>query len=179
MTVCTQCLSSFELSSGTCNPCPPNCQACSNGVCSTCIERYYIDYQANCQSCPIVGTSICTINSLQSCLSNYWLDNNAANCISCDPHCQQCSSTTKCTTCNIGFYLQYNYTCATCQSQCFSCQDSNSCIICANQTLYFNTTLGVCSSGNVANCLFHSSSTKCTQCNVGYYLNSSTTCIQI
>ncbi len=116
LTICTQCLPSFELVSGSCIACPANCQTCSNGVCSTCIGGYYIDYQTNCQVCPIIGTSICTINSLQSCLSNYWLDNNAANCISCDPNCLQCSSTTKCSLCNQGYYLLSNYTCAPCQS---------------------------------------------------------------
>ena len=179
LTVCTQCLGSFELLSGQCSPCPVNCQTCSNGVCSTCISGYYLDYQTNCQTCPIIGTAVCTISSLQSCLSNYWLDNNAANCIACDPNCQQCSSTTKCSSCNQGYYLLSNYTCAQCQTQCLSCADSSSCLLCANSTLYFNATLGACTAGTTTNCVIHSTSIRCSQCSLGYYLSNASVCIQV
>lgn len=138
-----------------------------------------MDYQTNCQTCPIIGTAVCTISSLQSCLSNYWLDNNAANCIACDINCFQCSSTTKCSVCNQGFYLLSNYTCSQCQAQCLSCSDSNSCIVCANQTLYFNSTQGQCLAGTASNCLISSSNSKCSQCISGYYLNSSSLCVQV
>jgi hypothetical protein len=164
LTVCTQCQSSFELQSGQCQPCPVNCQTCSNGVCATCISGYYLDYQTSCQTCPIIGTAVCTISSLQSCLINYWLDNNAANCIACDVNCYQCSSTTKCSICNQGFYLLSNYTCASCQAQCLSCSDANSCTVCANQTQYFNISMGICLSGTINNCLISSNSSKCSQC---------------
>lgn len=179
VTVCTQCLSSFELVSGQCKACPVNCQSCSNGVCVTCITGYYLDYQTNCQTCPIIGTSVCTISSLQSCLANYWLDNNAANCIACDPNCFQCSSTTKCSICNQGYFLLSNYTCSQCQSQCSSCTDANSCTLCANQTLYYNSTLGYCLSGSSSNCYISLNGTRCSQCMPGYYLNSSFLCIEV
>ena len=115
-TICTQCQLSFELVGSTCRGCPINCQKCANNVCSLCNEGFYLDYQLNCQTCPIAGTKVCTISSLISCLNNHWLDNNAANCIQCDPNCQQCSSTTRCSTCNQGSYLQSNFTCALCMN---------------------------------------------------------------
>jgi proprotein convertase subtilisin/kexin type 5 len=177
LTVCTLCLSSFELVSGQCQACPVNCQTCSNGVCATCITGYYLDYQTNCQTCPIIGTSVCTISSLQSCLSNYWLDNNAANCISCDANCYQCSSTTKCSLCNQGFYLASNYTCSPCLTQCLTCSDANSCILCANQSSYYNSTLGLCLAGTTSNCLISATNSRCSQCLPGYFLNSSSLCV--
>jgi hypothetical protein len=177
LNVCTLCLSSFELASGQCIACPVNCQACSNGVCTTCIAGYYLDYQTNCQTCPIIGTAVCTINSLQSCLSNYWLDNNAANCIACDINCLQCSSTTKCSICNQGFYLTSNYSCSRCQTQCLTCSDANSCILCANQNLYYNSTQGLCVTGSTSNCLISSSNSRCSQCLRGFFVDSSFLCV--
>lgn len=156
-----------------------NCQTCLNGVCSTCINGYYLDYQTNCQSCSISGASICTINSLISCLSNYWLDNNAANCIMCDLNCFQCTSTTKCGTCNIGYFLRGNYTCQACKLSCYSCSDSLSCSICANSSLYYNSTLNSCVAGSASNCINYLNSAKCQQCNQISYLSSSNLCVQM
>ncbi len=168
---CTQCLPCFELQGGQCLSCSLNCQTCSNGICTSCISGYYLDYQRLCQICPITGTAICTINSLQSCLSNYWLDNNAANCIQCDPNCQQCSSTTKCAICLQGYFLQFNYTCSACQLQCLQCTDSISCQICLNSSLYFNTSSKLCILGGSSNCFTPINSTNCSICDDGYYLS--------
>jgi len=178
-TTCSQCLSSFELSGTACISCPVNCQKCSNGVCTVCVPGYYLDYQTNCQSCPITGTNICTINSLISCANSYELDNNAANCIQCDPNCLQCSSTTKCASCNSGYYLASNFSCQACQSQCLTCSSSSSCLLCANSSFYYNSSLGLCSSGSSSNCVVFLNSTRCQQCDSSSYLNSSSSCVLI
>jgi hypothetical protein len=135
-----------------------------------CVSSYYLDYQTNCQVCPQIGTNLCTINSLLTCLPNYWLDNNAANCIQCDINCQQCSSTTKCSICNNGYYLLYsNYSCQPCQTQCYQCTNATACTICMNQTLYFNVSLNLCVEGSSSNCATYFNSSACTQCQYGYY----------
>lgn len=111
-----------------------------------------------------------------SCLSNYWLDNNAANCVNCDRNCQQCSSTTRCNVCNSGFYLTSGGTCSACLPNCFNCTNGLSCSLCANTSLYYNNTLGSCQGGTVNNCMIFSNSTACSVCANGYYLTSSKLC---
>lgn len=172
LTVCTICLGSFELNSGSCIACPINCQTCSNGVCSLCNPGYYLDYYTVCLVCPVAYSNVCTITQLISCLQGYWLDSNAANCIQCDPNCQLCSSTTKCTACNQGYYLANNYTCLPCRTQCLTCNDNNSCIICTNTSLYYNSTQAQCTTGQASFCLVYSNSTTCSQCDNSSYLIS-------
>ena len=153
--------------------CPINCQTCSNGVCSLCGQGYYLDYQTICQSCPIAGTKVCTISSLISCLNNYWLDNNAANCIACDPNCQQCSSTTRCSTCLPAFYLNFNFTCSACPSQCATCSSNTTCTSCLTSGSFFNSSKSACISGTVTNCVQYDSGGSCTVCNNSSYMSNS------
>lgn len=139
-------------------------------MCSLCISGYYLDYQTVCQSCPIAGTKVCTISSLISCLSNYWLDNNAANCISCDPNCQTCSSTTRCAACLPGHYLRTNFTCAACPSICASCTNS-SCLTCLQSGTVFEAGSGLCVAGAVQGCLEYGSGGSCAVCNGSMYMS--------
>ena len=148
-------------------------------MCSLCNEGYYLDYQLNCQSCPIAGSKICTINSLISCQNNFWLDNNAANCIQCDFNCQQCSSTTRCSTCQQGFYLKVDFTCGACLGECLECSSNSSCLSCSISSLFFNTNTGNCSSGPVLNCVSYDSARTCLQCDNSSYLDSAKQCITL
>jgi len=129
-----------------------------------------LDYQTLCQSCPIAGSKVCTISSLISCLSNYWLDNNAANCISCDPYCQQCSSTTRCSVCLPSYYLTFNFTCSFCPSMCSTCFSNSSCSSCSTPSSYFNSSTGLCSTGGLLGCLEYDGDGKCLTCNSSSYL---------
>lgn len=174
--LCSECRSAFELSGGRCVGCPINCGSCANGVCVSCLEGYYLDYQASCQSCPILGTKVCTISSLLSCLSNFYLDNNAAACVQCDPNCAKCSSTTKCSECLQGYYLTLEYTCALCSSLCSTCSSFASCLVCSNSTLYFDAASGNCLTGTVPHCLVFKSAAVCAVCDSSSYLTSSSQC---
>lgn len=98
-TYCSVCNDEFELRNGACLPCPINCRKCLNGICSECIDTYYIDSKTNCQSCPLEGTLSCSIDELKKCMGNYWLDNNGAKCVNCGDNCQICSSVSRCSTC--------------------------------------------------------------------------------
>ena len=51
----------------------------------------------------------------------------------CPSNCQECTSTGLCTTCNIGYYLNYvNNQCSQCFEHCDVCTNSNSCITCSD-----------------------------------------------
>jgi hypothetical protein len=171
VSVCVECRAYYELVAGVCVGCPINCQQCANGVCSLCGEGYYLDYQTNCQSCPITGTKVCTISSLISCLSNYWLDNNAANCLPCDPNCQQCSSTTRCSLCLTGYYLTSNFTCGKCMAQCGSCSGNTTCSSCLTEGTVYSASSGGCIGGSVSGCKYYDSAGICITCNSSTYLS--------
>lgn len=155
-----------------CVSCPINCKQCKSGVCQSCIDGYYIDYQLKCQLCPLVGTKTCTIDSLLSCLSNYWMDNNGATCINCDVNCVTCSSTTKCSACNDGYY-ELNYVCYSCRNDCATCTNGTSCLTCLSSGYFFNSTSSMCIQCPGSNCLACNSNGTCTQCDTtnNYYLD--------
>ena len=111
-----------------------------------------------------------------SCQNNYWLDNNAANCIQCDPNCVQCSSTTRCSKCNDGYYLLSNFTCSMCMSQCLTCSAGSTCSICQNTNYFFNSSSGTCQIGPIADCISYDTSGKCLKCNNQSYLDTSQQC---
>lgn len=114
-----------------------------------------------------------------SCLSNYWLDNNAANCIPCGINCQQCSSTTKCSVCRAGYYLLSNFSCGLCANYCKTCVDSISCLNCVNSSLYYNSSNSQCQSSTISNCYIPLNSTACQQCDSTSYLTSTNQCVLI
>jgi len=172
---CLECFDEFELISNYCVACPINCKKCRLGVCQSCIDGYYIDYQQKCQKCPLIGTRTCTIDSLLSCLSNYWMDNNGATCINCDVNCKICSSTTKCSSCIDGYY-EMNYVCYKCKSDCLTCTNGSSCVSCLLSGYYFNSTISMCTQCPGSNCLSCNSNGTCTQCDSinNYYLDKTT-----
>lgn len=144
-----------------------------------CIGGYYLDYQANCQSCPVRGSSGCTINSLLACQGGYWLDNNAANCLQCDPHCQQCSSLTRCASCYQGYFLTSAFSCQVCLSICATCSDASSCLTCTNPAYFYNSTTAACQAGTTPNCTVFFNSTRCSQCDSKFLLAANGSCIEI
>ncbi|CAD8144613.1 unnamed protein product [Paramecium pentaurelia] len=114
---CTQCDSSYYVSSGDCVSCGSNCQSCSSSsACNNCISGTFgstcISCHQTCMNCSNVGASNCTQcknNAHQDssgmtfgcvCNSHYYMDVDS-NCQSCDQTCDECSSiNTHCTQCN-------------------------------------------------------------------------------
>jgi hypothetical protein len=104
------------------------------------------------------------------------LDNNAAGCLQCDPHCQMCSSTTKCSLCLSGYYLSLQYSCSPCSSSCATCSSQNTCLMCSNSSLFFDSASENCIPGTASHCLVFSSLATCLVCDNASYLNSSSQC---
>ena len=123
---------------------------------------------------------MCTITSLISCLNGYWLDNNAANCIRCDPFCMLCSSTTRCSVCQEGYYLRNDFSCGSCMGICLSCGGNSSCLTCKVSNEVFNSSSGQCQGGVIVNCVLYDSTGKCIICDNSSYLDQNTgQCIPI
>lgn len=172
-TNCTSCQEQFILVNNLCTNCPTNCRACKivnssstilfqSFQCTSCKVGYFLDSKFQCQMCPLDGSQICTADTLTSCLPNYWLDNNGATCISCDENCRQCSSTTKCSLCNDGYYVS-SYKCIKCMNQCLTCTSSTSCSICLISNYYFDSITANCMKCG-AGCLQCLNASACVMC---------------
>lgn len=94
----------------------------------------------------------------------------------CPKHCLNCMSPTICTNCNIGYYLNFNYTCSTCPLGCLQCVSNNYCVTCL-PSYYLNSKSNLCFNcpSQCLNCLFNqtTNSSTCTQCIIGTYFNES------
>jgi hypothetical protein len=145
-------------------------------TCLQCIPTYYLNSQSKCQPCPLLGSNICTVDTLISCLPNYAIDSNGATCIQCDVNCNTCSSVTKCNLCNDGYYLN-NFKCYKCMAICTTCVNGSTCNGCVGVGLYYNGSVGQCVACGVG-CLLCTNATYCTACGnnnnntVSYILNN-------
>jgi hypothetical protein len=90
-------------------------------------------------------------------------------CHQCPLNCRICNNSVNCTSCNTGFYLDYNQQCQACTNGTLTCTMSS---IGLCQPGYFLTNLGyshcvACTSG----CSVCASSTTCATCLTGYLSN--------
>lgn len=162
-TLCTCPSNCYSIDSSiSCNPCPDNCNQCTNPTsCSNCIDP---------NALPING--ICT------CIEGYLLVNNL--CVLCDNSCKTCSSTSICETCNDpnavvdplgnycicpnGFYK--NIICLPCDATCEICNQTL-CLTCKDQTSTVLENICICpeftyfDNGKCYNCI-----EGCEKCDV-------------
>ena len=135
----------------------PNCLICAtNSSCSSCVSGYFVSPVSTCQPCSsqISNCSSCTYSGTlicSFCNAPLGLLNNV--CISCSqiPNCLSCSVSTNifCNTCSSNLIVSFNKT------ACISCGISN-CLSCST---------------------INSTSSNCSQCLPGFYLNSSSSCL--
>ena len=75
---------------GICQPCPADCDQCSDGEsCDVCSPGYYLEE----------GSENCVL----TCSPRFYL--SAPDCLLCPTRCSACSDSTTCTACNQGFSL--------------------------------------------------------------------------
>lgn len=106
----TSCISGYELSSSSCNPCMPGTyNSTLGGTCVNCSSGYYNSTyaQTTCNTpCSNLGTGVAscsTTGTITGCNTGYSLINN--DCIKCPNNCTRCSSADSCTLCDTGYYL--------------------------------------------------------------------------
>jgi proprotein convertase subtilisin/kexin type 5 len=115
--------------------CNPNCLICETSLntnCAECVAGTYMDpYGACADSCPenyIEDDTykICSIDTSlllqpekpkdpQGCMDGTYWNWDDGNCDTCNSQCNTCEfSSTRCTSCPIGSFLNDDYTCSTC-----------------------------------------------------------------
>ncbi|KAL7718095.1 Protein serine/threonine kinase [Entamoeba marina] len=147
----------------------------SSGGCAICNAGYYRE-QTTCLSC----ISNCTkCNNGESCLiceSDYFLLNDASECISYDD-LTNCETKTQsgCTKCiNSSYYLNNQY-CTSCDyktENCKTCNNNGECLTCQNGHILINYE---CINYQLIDNCKESSNSKCTSCSFWHTLNSDQT----
>ena len=132
---------------------------------------------------PYLNSSTC----VASCPVNTYQNEQLLSCFVCIANCAACPSTTACTTCNTGYYLQSSTQCTICTTNCSTCSNGTTCATCVNGT-YLNpndslcystcpttyypvTTDNTCASC-VSNCDTCSNNSTCTLCSSGFFLSN-------
>ncbi|KAL4469505.1 hypothetical protein ABPG74_004758 [Tetrahymena malaccensis] len=176
-----------------------NCKDCSNYVCLTCEQTYFLNPSKQCQSC-ISNCSLCSNGiSCNTCVSGYYADSNK-QCQKCyDPYCDQCTSSNKsdctqclqgspkpyllvddnsCTDCNLDGHYKNSQQCSKCIQNCITCSDSSTCSKCSFG--YFVNASKQCEKCFDPNCLICSGKNQqdCTSCNSvkQYFLQDDHSC---
>jgi hypothetical protein len=139
--VCTKCVNSFTLTSGTCIY---NSSCNSTSTCTSCVYGYYLvaangASQGACLTCPSIKNCLtCDPSNTTNCFFcsiGYYVSNGS--CSACPTGCAQCSSSSYCSKAQAGYYLTsgsdglYNGMTGICASPCLTCDNNpNFCISC-------------------------------------------------
>ncbi|KAL4454048.1 hypothetical protein ABPG73_009847 [Tetrahymena malaccensis] len=196
----TKCLSctpaqsyTFDSSNNSCNSiCDSSCKTCSlpnnSSSCLSCNNGYYLNTSNQCQQCQVPCGNC--IDSPTKCLSctpaqSYTFDssNNSCNFI-CDSSCKTCSlpnNSSRCLSCNNGYYLNASNQCQQCQAPCGNCIDQpTKCLSCTSAQNYtFDSSNNSCNlicDSSCKTCSLPNNSSSCLSCNTGYYLNALNQC---
>lgn len=194
-TTCTSCNTSLNLTldflSNRCVAVCPNglfnsvpsgakCQPCS-AVCLTCSTL-----ASNCTSCS--STILQNGTCVSSCTEGYYYSNRT--CLACDSRCSICSSSIKCQTCSIGYFMNSSISgavpcislcsdgyyadttvrmCIGCSPPCRTCLNSLQCLSCLSGWLFstscaFSCPTGTYSDDSTGSCL--QCSQKCLSCSL-------------
>lgn len=163
------------MSGSACVICGYMCSTCvvinSISKCSACSGGTYLDSStASCKNCGSGAATCSSATVISSCQNGYQLTSNSMFCLACPSNCQSCpSSSSACTACNTGYYLNasscYACTLASC-SQCSLFSSSQYCLACSSGNYASGGQCYSCSS----NCIKCTSGTSCVTCSSGYYL---------
>lgn len=182
---CINCLAGFVLAGGYCVMCPNACSVCSlnqntlsnnQPTCTACNVGYYLNTQSSqCQSCS-TGCGACYNSTIcLTCLTGYSLTSTYYCNVNCAYPCATCSAGNafQCTTCVNGFTFESNNN--TCSSNVNTCNSGSNCTVCPfGYNLLTNGNSQTCvacdTNSKCARCNPSSTST-CTSCMYGYYLN--------
>ena len=192
---CLECNSPFVLITGYC--CSPSCSQCDWNQCQSCNNGYLFD-NFNCVPCPdtcrsctagvcdgpatcIDGCDLCyTSTTCHICKDGYYLSDGI--CLACNPRCNKCGSLNLCYECKAPYSPFLGYCCpAGCTGcdwdKCSECSeglfnDGVSCVTCPLTCSY--CTGGICVPKCPDSCSTCTSSTSCTSCKTGFYLDVST-----
>ncbi|ELP86125.1 protein serine/threonine kinase, putative [Entamoeba invadens IP1] len=184
-TYCTKCYTGDYLSNNQCFACHLSCENCKGDFkenCTTCNSHFYLvtlnsstktgkclECDSICNNCNGPTNLNCT-----SCNDGYYYNKTTSTCNQCSSNCSYCTSSTKCYTCDGGFYL-FNYACFECMEGCMKCSNDMYCSSCKDGYYisgYFLFLKCIQCDPNCKTC--KEKETKCTSCYDHFYLNSYT-----
>ncbi|ELP88151.1 serine-threonine protein kinase, putative [Entamoeba invadens IP1] len=170
--ICQRCSSQYYSSGNECRKCIDNCNLCSDGSsCSLCDDKYTYNFQSKTcepltlEHCDNIYKSVCI-----HCEYGYYAFNG--RCQQCNTKCATCVSSTTCSSCAEGYYLNGT-----------SCLDSEEASInfcatyspegCLNCTSGYYLDAGNCHTCNefLVGCMScNKTSKKCTSCGKDYVM---------
>ncbi|KAL7717563.1 Protein serine/threonine kinase [Entamoeba marina] len=187
---CTQCSDGYYLTNGICKLCSNdinNCDSCSSIItCTYCSSGYYLESNT-CKVCSTISGCEYCYGDRKECIycqdyyQNITNSDGELECKSCtelDSNCKSCDVNGYCIECKSIYTLNNNGECVLCTSSfgnCSTCsQTSYECTNCINDGYIINgDKCQSCLSLTDDKCTSCTSSTKCTGCSDGYYLNNS------
>lgn len=181
-TYCTLCQLPFIMVNGSCLNCPiwP-----MNNL-------YYLDASNICQPCLTITSNciLCTPDQICSqCSDLYYLSSGSCNlCSDSITNCLSCLSETHCSICIPGYYPNNNTICTLCSSvvsYCTACSQAIQAstntfsVVCMNceAEYYLNSSECTPCKQTISFCLICQNNFQCTECQQGYFLSSTLTCI--
>ena len=152
------------------------CATCNASQCLSCLVKYYLS-NGVCKPCSHIACRKCTNGTYCTLCDKYWIYDSVNHtclktCSSAIANCAVCSSTTVCTECKGGYYINSSKTCTLCSNSianCLTCTNSNNCTQCKSG--YYVNTSGSCSLCGIANCTKCDTNGNCLNCSQGYYLS--------
>ncbi|EWS75215.1 leishmanolysin family protein (macronuclear) [Tetrahymena thermophila SB210] len=187
---CLSCISQtdykFVVSNNSCQMiCDSTCKTCSEPnnplKCQDCLDGSYL-LNGECKKCTSpCGNCQTSPSKCFSCISSDYTLNASSNTCEpvCDSSCKLCSSpkdSSKCTTCQDGFYFDGGF-CKKCSLPCSKCIDNDQkCTQCIDNVNYkfdapTNKCIKQCHS-SCKDCSDPQDISKCISCNDGFYLDS-------
>ncbi|EAR83575.2 hypothetical protein TTHERM_00895910 (macronuclear) [Tetrahymena thermophila SB210] len=127
----TSVLTTTNYTRNVCLQCDQSCLKCNQTTCNQCVQPNMYQNPVKPFICQASSDPCCsqvdiTTGLCQQCYSNCLLDNNSKLCYQIIPYCSQYQLTdkTKCSQCQLGYYLTSQYNCCGVQN-CKICNDSN------------------------------------------------------
>jgi len=153
-----------------------------------CSGLTYVDStQTACLPCSLIIMDCSTCNdtlptTCLSCVTGFSPSNDQSSCIACPLNCGDCSSSTVCITCNLGYNwngtdCDCDSTCQNCLTitagSCSACLDALNCLGCAAGWYFTNPTCTPC----MPECQACGDGISCVSCNSPFILNAARLCV--
>ncbi|CAD8093460.1 unnamed protein product [Paramecium primaurelia] len=174
LTTCQSCSVGYYYNGSECLACTLPCIECNSGsICTKCQNDLYKLSLSQCISCSLPCRT-CDQDVCKSCVNKYYFDSaeidTTKKCKLCISPCDQCTSSSSCTTCISGFYLD-GTSCLKCTNNCNTCETATKCFTCVSNSFYLTTsnTCLTCSNMDAA-CLTCSALNRCLTCKDGFFI---------
>ena len=180
---CVQCVSGYELIGNAClqktaKSCKAtNCESCpQNDTCLKCVAGFSLIDGECLAECQIDNCEKCVEGKCLKCKSSFSLEEGKCAEGKCSlSNCKTCSDSKTCSSCEEKFSLFEDACYVTqCVYPCLLCDTSSSCFIYESWYYEEKSSDNNC---NISNCLKCGSESKCSLCDIGFYIDQEGLCV--